>query len=508
MEESNLPSNWVETEIVEILIHNNNGKPFQQGWSPQCEARPAGADEWGVLKTTAIQDGYFLPHENKRLPENLEHRPNIEVRDGDILMTCAGPRSRCGITCFVERTRSRLMLSGKMYRFRPQVKIVEPKYLAFFLAENSSKHQIDKMKTGISDSGLNLTHDRFSRFRVRIAPLNEQRRIVEKIETLFARLDRGEEALREVQKLLVRYRQSVLKAAVTGKLTAEWRAENAHRLEHGRDLLARILQTRRENWQGPGKYKEPAAPDTTDLPELPEGWVWSSLDSLIIDGPSNGVSPKEVDEGGCLSFKLTATTSGTFVISGNTIKRVGFDPEATSKYWLLPGDVLIQRGNTIEYVGTAAIFPGPELTYIYPDLMMRIRFSDNSLAEWAVRWINFEFAKRHFRRLATGTAGNMPKINGATLKSLPVPLSSREEIAACLDLIEATETKSIPVSAWCKTELARSTALSQSILKDAFAGRLVPQDPADEPAANLLAELRPQEQQPLENPAGRSAHDQ
>ncbi|HDQ39652.1 MAG TPA: hypothetical protein ENN39_01280, partial [Desulfonatronum sp.] len=113
-----------------------------------------------------------------------------------------------------------------------------------------------------------------------LPPLNEQHRIVEKIETLFARLDKGEETLREVQKLLARYRQSVLKAAVTGQLTADWRAENAHRLEHGRDLLARILQTRRETWDGRGKYKEPVAPDTTGLPELPEGWVWASLDML------------------------------------------------------------------------------------------------------------------------------------------------------------------------------------------------------------------------------------
>ena len=113
-----------------------------------------------------------------------------------------------------------------------------------------------------------------------LPPLNEQRRIVEKIETLFARLDKGEEALRDVQKLLARYRQSVLKAAVTGQLTADWRAENAHRLEHGRDLLARILQTRRETWDGRGRYKEPTAPDTNDLLELPEGWVWASVDQL------------------------------------------------------------------------------------------------------------------------------------------------------------------------------------------------------------------------------------
>ena len=87
-------------------------------------------------------------------------------------------------------------------------------------------------------------------------PLNEQHRIVEKIETLFAHIDKGEEALREVQKLLKRYRQSILKAAVTGELTRDWREANQHKLEPASDLLARILVARRENWQGPGKYKD------------------------------------------------------------------------------------------------------------------------------------------------------------------------------------------------------------------------------------------------------------
>jgi type I restriction enzyme S subunit len=148
---------------------------------------------------------------------------------------------------------------------------VDPKFLNFQL--NAAQWSEYTSTTAIPM----LTISALSRMPVRVAPLNEQRRIVEKIETLFARLDKGEEALREVQKLLARYRQSVLKAAVTGQLTADWRAENAHRLEHGRDLLARILQTRREKWEGRGKYKEPAAPVTSDLPYLPEGWIWASL---------------------------------------------------------------------------------------------------------------------------------------------------------------------------------------------------------------------------------------
>lgn len=324
-----------------------------------------------------------------------------------------------------------------------------------------------------------------------LPPMPEQHRIVEKIESLFAQLDKGEESLRQVQTLLARYRQSVLKAAVTGELTADWRAQHAGQLEHGRDLLERILKARRENWQGRGKYKEPVEPDTSDLPELPEGWVWTSLDALITDGPTNGVSPRETtDPSGCLSFKLTATTSGKFIINSRTVKRVDFHPGEDSKYWLREGDVLIQRGNTIEYVGTAAVFPGPSNCYIYPDLMMRVRFSNQLLASWAVIWINFDYAKRHFRRLATGTAGNMPKINSTTLKSLAVPIPSEEEVRRILEVLNDFERSVDSAFQLTQSGFTRSSALRQSILKDAFSGKLVPQDPNDEPAAELLARIQ------------------
>jgi type I restriction enzyme, S subunit len=179
-----LPKTWVAATIDEVLVPNENGKPFQQGWSPQCEKAPAEPDEWGVLKTTAIQEGEFLEVENKSLPDALRPKPHLEVNEGDILMTCAGPRSRCGVTCLVKRTRPRLMISGKMYRFRPDSERILPEYLESYLLSRDAKQAIDRMKTGISDSGLNLTHSRFAELFVPVAPLNEQRRIVGKIEEL------------------------------------------------------------------------------------------------------------------------------------------------------------------------------------------------------------------------------------------------------------------------------------------------------------------------------------
>src|SRR5690606_30258063 len=186
---------------------------------------------------------------------------------------------------------------------------IDAKLLYYFVSSAAFRQEAQHHMTGAV--GQKRVPKRYLETKLfPLPPINEQRRIVEKIETLFAELDKGEEYLRQVQTLLTRYRQSVLKAAVTGELTAEWRAQRVGQLEHGRDLLARILKARRESWQGRGQYKEPVEPDATALPELPQGWVSCSLDALIADGPTNGISPRETTgTSGCLSFKLTATTS-------------------------------------------------------------------------------------------------------------------------------------------------------------------------------------------------------
>jgi type I restriction enzyme S subunit len=159
-----LPAGWIECLISDLYSPLADGRILHHGWSPQCEKEPSPSEEtWGVLKTTAIQSGHFVPQQNKRLPEEMVARPALEVRVGDIIITCAGPRGRCGVACFVRSTRKRLMISGKMYRFRVPETHIEPRYIEAFLRTDTAQAAIDGMKTGISDSGLNLTHDRFGR---------------------------------------------------------------------------------------------------------------------------------------------------------------------------------------------------------------------------------------------------------------------------------------------------------------------------------------------------------
>ena len=187
---------WEWTTLREVLVPQPNKKPLQQGWSPKCIPTPSPDSEtWGVLKTTAIQPGRFDETQNKELPATLAPRPAIEVQQGDLLMTCAGPRSRCGIPALVRSTRPRLMISGKMYRFRP-VEGVDSAFLEKWLLSAEAQARIDAMKTGISDSGLNLTQDRFLALPVPVPEISEQRRIVEIVEEFFSRIESAENGLR------------------------------------------------------------------------------------------------------------------------------------------------------------------------------------------------------------------------------------------------------------------------------------------------------------------------
>ena len=316
-----------------------------------------------------------------------------------------------------------------------------------------------------------------------LPPLNEQRRIVEKIETLFARLDKGEEAVREVQTLLKRYRQSVLKAAVTGALTSDWRAESAGQLEHGQDLLARILKTREENWQGRGKYKAPVEPDTRGLPQLPKGWIWASIEQLgyIQSGQTpKGVEAHVVQSGTVPWFKVSSMNDLGNEMAMYTSKWM-FTKESAevAKLNILPAGTIAfpKRGG--------AILTNKKRRLGVPGALDLNTMGFVPIALEGYLWIYFQGLD--LRTVYDGS--NVPQINYHDIADLFVAVPPKDEAKVICEEVELRMGQIAKLEEWCATELKRSASLRQSILKDAFAGRLVPQDPSDEPAGDLLARI-------------------
>ncbi|WP_081763386.1 restriction endonuclease subunit S [Imhoffiella purpurea] len=174
---------------------------------------------------------------------------------------------------------------------------------------------------------------------------------------------------------------------------------------------------------------------------IPDDWGVVRLDELVAYGPRNGYSGRSgKDARGTLTLSLAATTSGALILNDETVKRLAETIDVDSKLFLEPGDVLVQRSNTADLVGTTAIFDGPPGIYVYPDLMMRMRFRDEATAHWFWRYANSTSGRKFFSSIAAGSSGSMPKISGEKLRQMPVPLpplSEQRAIAIALSDVDA-----------------------------------------------------------------------
>lgn len=347
-------------------------------------------------------------------------------------------------------------------------------------------------------------------FEIPLPPLPEQHRIVAKIEALFSELDAGQDSLTRAQAQLKLYRQSLLKAAFQGRLTADWRKANPDKLDPPETLLARIRserdarykqalddwQTALAEWRAGGEVgRKPAKPKRPDWPEyqdfsdlepLPHGWAYCAFEGVAYS-IRNGISQKPDENGDLKIFRISAVRPMFFDMS-DFRHLVGGDE--FDEFRLRFGDLVFTRYNgSRAYVGVAAVYRG-DGTHVYPDKLIRCDVGSARLdAGFLEKAVNCGEPRAFIEKRIRTTAGQAG-ISGGDLKAMPVPICSPEEQAelnATLDVklsqINAMETE-------ITTALAKLAVLRQSILKKAFSGQLVPQDPSDEPASALLARLR------------------
>lgn len=501
-----IPPGWVEIPLDEVLAPLDDGRTLHHGWSPQCAAESSASDDvWGVLKTTAVQDGQFLPQHNKLLPSPLRPRQNLEVKEGDILLTCAGPRSRCGIACLVRKTRPRLIFSGKMYRFRGEERLLDPRFLEAFLQRPMTKAAIDAMKTGISDSGLNLTHDRFRQLLVRLAPRRQQEAIADRIDELFTALAAGVAALERVRKKLKRYRSAVLHAAVTGRLTAAWRKTHGPPAETGEQLLARILVERRRQWEErtlakyakdartppknwESRYPTPATSRAPDSSELPQGWTWGVLDQMFTK-VSNGTAIAPHASTGVPILRISAVRP--LQVDTHDIRYLLEDEARTANAWVNTDDLLFTRYNgSARYCGVCGRVGQFNGKLAHPDKLICCTIVavgvNSKFIEIAA---NAGITRSHIEGCLRTTAGQVG-VSGSDIKNAPIPIPPDTEQNAIAEAINEKLSQIAAMEAEVERGLARASRLRQAILKAAFDGKLVAQDPADESAERLLERIK------------------
>jgi type I restriction enzyme, S subunit len=174
---------WKRETVADVI------KSMDAGWSPQCDDIPASEGKWGVLKTTAVQWCDFQPQHNKALPTTLKPIPEFSVKEGDVLVTRAGPRKRVAVVAAVRRDEPRLTISDKLIRLRTDRTRIEPRFLELSLASPFSQEHLVQRKTGLADAQVNISQAILKATPIAYPPLDEQRQIVAELDALQVEVD-------------------------------------------------------------------------------------------------------------------------------------------------------------------------------------------------------------------------------------------------------------------------------------------------------------------------------
>lgn len=353
-----------------------------------------------------------------------------------------------------------------------------PEYVYWWL--KGAKQAAEGLASGTTF--LELSGANAKKLPIPIVPLDQQKRIVAEIEKQFSRLDEAVANLKRVKANLKRYKAAVLKAAVEGRLV-ETEAELARKrtpsplagegggeganYETGAQLLQRILETRCSQWQRKGKYKEPAVPDTTDLPELPEGWVWATVDQTaqIISGLTK--NPKREALPSKYPYLRVANVYAN-ELRLDEIEYIGVAASELEKLLLQRNDLLVVEGNgSQDQIGRVALWDGSIPNCVHQNHIIKVRFSQSPMHSWAMNWLLSPGGRQQIEQVSSSTSG-LHTLSTGKVSRLPIPippLAEQNRIVAEADrhLSRLRETE-----AQVDANLQRAERLRQSILQWAF----------------------------------------
>ena len=419
VKENALPPGWKRVRVRDV------SNSIQYGHTASAIDRPEGPR---FLRITDIQNGRVDWSSVPSCDIPPEDVPKYQLRKGDLVFARTGATT--GKSFLIDECPEAVFAS---YLIRVGVSgEIDSRYLAAFFQSPDYWQQIEGGKRGIGQPNVN--GNVLGDIVFPLAPMDQQKLIVEEIEKQFTRLDAGVSALRRVQANLKRYRASVLKAACEGRLVptqAELARTEGHSYKPADQLLARILTERRKKWSGRGKYRETAALEIANLPPLPGGWTWASVEQLaapepnsITDGPfGSNLKTEHYTNSGPRVIRLQNIGDGVYVDAEAHITQAHF--ERLQKHQIFADDLVIAGFG--ENPPRSCIVPssvGPAI--VKADC---IRFKPNN--KISTKYLNAALNAEPVRKRTKGMVHGVgrPRLNLGEIKSiiLPVPPAAEQK---------------------------------------------------------------------------------
>lgn len=491
-----VPNGWIATSLSEIaskLVDGSHNPPAKQ------------AKGLPMLSAVNINDNKILFSDFRLITESdfKQEDQRTKIASGDVLLTIVGAIGR---TAVVPEGIQKFTLQRSVAVITPV--LVPSKFLMYQIESPRVAQYFKDNARGTAQKGVYLKT--LGATEIWLPPLAEQHRIVAKIEELFSELDQGVASLKTAREQLKVYRQSLLKNAFEGKLTAAWRAAHADQLETAANLQQRIARERETryqqqlaDWQNQGKPgPKPKAPkplppltteELTELPALPEGWGWVRPEEIASqERYSIGIGPfgsslkvSDYRESGVPLIFVKNITRFNFSTDLKYIDQEKFKELSVHSVQAL--DLLITKMG--DPPGDCEIYPEGSPTAVLTADCLKFRLWDKFANRLLYKHcINSNFVKRQLGLITRGVA--QKKISVERFKTIALPLMSVEEQKVLVDELESKLSEADQLDQTLATALQQADALRQAILKKAFCGQLVEQDKNDEPATALLERIR------------------
>ncbi|HMV00951.1 MAG TPA: restriction endonuclease subunit S [Rhodocyclaceae bacterium] len=487
-----LPSSWCKTAISEVCTVNPTLDKLAVSDDLEVSFVP--------MPAVAAGTGAIDVSELRKFSEVKKGYTAFQYQD--VLFAKITPCMENGKMAVVPEVKNGLGFGSTEFHVLRAHSGVIPEYVYYFVSSDAFRHEAEANMSGAVGQ-RRVPTPYLSNCNFPLPPTTEQLRIVAKIEELFSELDKGIESLKTAQSQLKVYRQALLKHAFDGKLSAQWRAENSDKLDTAEALLERIRRERTERhkrqlaaWETGKKLDtRPKAPkplppltpeECAELPELPLGWAWVKVGELGTLG--TGVTPlksrKEFYEGGTIPWVTSGALNASYVTKASDV--VTDTALRETKLRLYPKHTLLValygEGKTRGKCSELLI----EATTNQAIAAILLEGIAGKLRPY-VKWF---FQKNYGDIRMKSSGGVQPNLNLGIVENTAVPICSLEEALQLVETLESRLSEVDQLDQILASALQQADALRQSILKKAFSGQLVPQDPQDEPASTLLARIK------------------